>query len=534
MKKLLISLALFLSLSIQPVHSAELTKIRINDFSGGRNSYDLSDLIGNNQGSEIENIVLSKKGLLQKRTGQALFAQDESDAAFSGIGRYDPDAHTSFLFVASGPIIQYTPSSPASWIKVNEATPLSTGYDTEFIQANDLLFILNGKDPTCWWNGSAYVQGTTDVGSPPVASTAVWLRNYMFTAGDPSHPDWVSFSNNLVPDIYTSTDVFKVNTGGGQPVIKLESFKLNELIIYLSRSVYLLDITGLIPLTNWTLQPITKSTGCAAPRSVVNLGNDQWFLSTDPITIRSLSRTSYDKLTIDMVSQPIQDIFDGTGDTTINKTYMHKSCAVLFDNKYILAIPTGSSIYNNLTIVYDFISKSWYTIDGWFPGSWLVFDNSLYYTDAKDGFVVKCFTGTTGDISSGPIVSTASEPSVAIDFKWISKNFDCENPENYKMPDALDMEFGTTGNYNADIYASLDDGDWQSIGNINLAGSAPTLPLTLPFTLGSDGVARKTFQLQRYGEFKKIKFKVAQTGYEESCELHSLTLFYSTKTWRRE
>lgn len=502
MKRPILFLTLLLLIFTQLSYPADLSKIRINDFSGGRNSYDLSDLIGPNQGSDVQNIILSKRGLLQKRAGQSLFAQDESDTAFSGIGRYDPDSHTSFLFTASGTIIQYTSLSPASWIKVNEATPLSIGYDTEFIQANDLLFILNGKDPTCWWDGSDYIQGTTDVGSPPVASTAVWLRNYMFMSGDPAHPDWVSFSNNLIPETYTSSDTFKINTGDGQPVIKLESFKLNELIIYKSRSVYLLDITGSIPLTNWTLQPITKSTGCAAPRSVVNLGNDQWFLSTDPIAIRSLSRTSYDKLTIDMISQPVQDIFDGTGDTVINKTYTHKSCAVLFDNKYILAIPTGSSIYNNFTVIYDFISKSWYTIDGWFPGAWIIFDNSLYYTDSKDGFVVKCFTGTIGDISSGPIVSAASEPSVAIDLKWISKNFDCENPENYKMPDALDVEFGTTGNYNADISISIDDGDWQSIGSVNLAGSAPTLPLTLPFTLGTDGVARKLFNYKDTGNLK--------------------------------
>ena len=235
-----------------------------------------------------------------------------------------------------------------------------------------------------------------------------------------------------------------------------------------------------------------------------------------------------------MVSQQIQDIFDGTGDIALNKTNAEIACAVLFDNKYLLAIPTGSSTVNNYVVVYDFISKSWTCFSGWYPAAWQVFGNSLYYIDALDGRVIQCLTGTIGDVASGPIVTTASEPTVAIQYTYVSKNLDFDAPNNFKAPDSLDVEFKPTGSYEADIYLSLDNGDWQFIDGINLAGSAPTLPLTLPFTLGTDGIARATFPIQRFGEFKKIQVRVRQDGLSEECNLYSFELFGKIKPYRRE
>ena len=536
----LLAFILFFLISTSTANAEELMKVRIANFEGGQNSYDLSDVININQGQTLSNVINSKKGQLFKRKGQSLFAGDESNTAWTGIGRYDPGINTSYIMAASGVRIVKSESSPASWIVINNATYgggsgfLTDACDTEFIQANDLLFILNGTDYTSFFDNVTFNKGTNATGSPPVATTAAWLRNYLFTAGDPTHTDWVSFSNNLVPYLFTSTDVFRVNTGDGQVIQRIEVFRLNELIIYKERSIFVLDITGTTPLTDWTLQPISKVIGCIAKRSVVNFGNDQWFLSSDPIAVRSLSRTSYDKILTEMVSQPIQDIFDGTGERVINKTYIDKACGVFFDNKYLLAIATGASSVNDFVVVYDFLTKSWSTIDGWYPSAWVVWDNSLFYTDALDGRVIECFEGTQGDMASGPVITTASEPTVSIPYSYISKTIDFDNKENYKQLDSIEVIFDPSGSYNATLYINLDGNGWQNVGTINLAGSAPVLPLTLPFTLSSSGMARKTFQLQRYGEFRKIQIKITQSGASEECNLQSVCCFATLKPWRRE
>ena len=531
-RKLLFTLFLLAASVAYP--QDDFVKVRVNDFSGGQNSMDLPDVLQPNQGVTVKNVVLSRKGRLTKRKGQDLHANDINNTAFTGLGTFYPDTSTSYILAASGPSIVRSDADEASWVTVNPSNWLTSGQNTEFEQANSIVFVLNGTDNTPSYTGTRWVPGSTYPTSPPTGRVAAWLRNYLFISGNPNNPDWVYFSNNLDPYVFSSGDVFKVNTGSGQEILWIEPFKLNELIIYLEGSIYNLDITGSTPLTDWTLQPIINTIGCVAGRTVVNLGNDHWFLSSDPIAVRSLVRSSFDKILIDMVSGPIQDVFNGEGDTTINKTHISKACAVFFDDKYVLAIPTGTSTVNNFVVVFDFITKSWYTITGWYPAAWTVFNNNLYYIDANDGRVLQCFTGTTGDYTAGPVATAASEPSVAIAYEWVGKNEDFGNPENFKMPDALDIEFGSSGSYTATVSIELDDSGWQEVGTVNLAGGAVTLPETLPFTLTASGVARSTLHLQQYGEFKKIKVKVEQSGTDELCDLHRISLFSKMKPWRRE
>lgn len=510
----------------------QLLKVRINLFHGGQNSSDLSDVLEANQGTLMQNVVLNRKGQLSKRKGQALFVKDLGDTAHTGIGRFDPDPNTSNMMVASGTSIIKALSSASDWIIVDNNQ--TSGRDTEFVQANELLFTLNGVDPVDWYDNTIWTVNTEGATSPPTGAVAAWLRNYLFVSGVFATPDWVYFSNNLNPLIFTSGDVFRVNTGDGQKVVQLLPYRLFELVIYKERSIYILNIEGTTPLTDWTVQPITKSVGLIAPRSLIDIGNDHWFLSSDPIAVRTLVRTEFDKILMNRMSDPIQDIFDGTGETTINKTRIDQAAAVLFDDKYILAIVTGTSTVNNTVVVYDFITKSWYIIDGWFPAAWVKFNNRLYYIDAKDGKVIQVFQGVTGDFISPGVILDTSNPTIAINYDYISKSIDFDNPENFKRLDSLEVEFDTTGNYDATVSINLDNEGWQQVGTINLSGGAVTLPVDLPFTLLAGGIARQTFHLSQYGNFKKIQVRVEQDGLGEEVNLLRFSIFAKLLPWRRE
>lgn len=536
MKKILVSIiSLFLCSNVYAQQN--FTKVRIQDFSGGQFSNAAAHAIELNQGELMQNVVINSPGRISKRKGQALFNADVGSIAFTGIGRFDPDSSTTFLTAASGVNVLRSTPSDSSWTIINPGDNQTANQDTEFTQANKLLFVYNGEDETGWYDGSTFTRSTGAATSPPTATTAAWLRNFLFLGGNDVNEDWVYFSNNLQPEVFTADDLFRVNTGDGQKVVKLETFKLNELIIYKERSVYVLDITGTTPLTDWTLQPITRSVGTLSPRSVINLGNDQWFLSSAPIAVRSLSRTSFDKILVNTISQPIQDILDGTGDFILNKAQVEKAAAVLFDNKYILAIAVDSSSVNNLTLVYDFLSNSWNLITGWFPAAWQTWNKSLYYIDANDGRVIECFTSGKADF--GTVANGASGPTVAIDFDYKSPGIEFENPENFKQLDAIELKFVTTGTHDAVLSINLDNDGFTEVGTISLDGDAITLPVALPFTLTSGGVAQKTFQLQRYGEFKEMQFRVEQEGtvtdnVGQDAILERATLFGRIKPWRRE
>jgi len=527
---------LILTIFTLPLYAQEALKLlRINDFTGGMNSYSVPEHLELKQGASMANVVLSRPGRLSKRKGQGLFNRDVGNTAFRGIGRFDPDATTSYLVAASGTKVIRSESSSSSWTIANPSNALTSGNNTEFVQADKNLFILNGFDTTGWYNGSLWTDSVAYPTSPPSATTGAWLRNYLFLAGATTETDWVYFSNNLDPRVFDATDIIKINTGDGQPVKHLEPYRLNELIIYKSKSIFVLNISGSTPLDDWTVQPISTSIGVDAPRSVVSLGNDQWFLSSEPIAVRSLVRSQFDKILVDMVSRPIQDIFDGSGIVTINKNQINKAAAILFDDKYILAIPVGTSTVNNMVVVFDFLTQAWYRIYGWFPADWVEYDNRLFYIDANDGRVIECFTGTTGDWLEGPnFIDSSSSPTVGTNFVFISKTLDWDLPEMYKELDSIEVEFDPTGDYNATLHIALDENGWVSIGTTNLAGNTLTLPFTLPSELSNAGVAKKTYQLDDQGEFRKMKVMIQQGGVSEEVILQRVTIFPVPKAWRRE
>ena len=535
--KRLLNTFLILAIAVPCYAQANLGKVRIRDFSGGMDSNSIADILAPNQAASMVNVSLNRKGRLVKRKGQSLFNVDGSNTAFTGIGRFDPDATTSYLVAASDVDVIRATAGASVWTLANPASGLTAGKNTEFVQANDLLFVLNGFDRTAWYDGSAWTLGGTYPASPPTAATGAWLRNYLFLGGATTENDWVYFSNNLEPTVFDASDIIKINTGDGQKIQKMSAYRLNELIIYKERSIFVLDITGSTPITDWTVQPISTVVGTIAPRSVVSLGNDQWFLSSEPIAIRSLVRSSFDKILINFVSTPVQDIFDGTNDFgfNINTAQISKAAAVLFDNKYIIAIPTGTSLVNNTVLVHDFINSAWYIIKGWYPAGWIEFDNKLYMIDANDGRVVQVFSGTTGDFPEGPgFVDAASVPSVGVEWVYVSRSIDFDNPETFKQADALSLEFDPTGNYEAEVLVNMDNNGWVDMGDINLAGNSLTLPVDLPTTLSNSGVSRETFHLQSQGEFKKMQVMTRNRASEETVTLERLTIFSNPSNWRRE
>ena len=538
MRRLLTTLFLSLFFVNLAFAQADLQKVRIEDFSGGMVSNSKPDILQPNQGASLVNVEINRPGKVSKRRGQTIFNTDVGSTAFTGLGRFDPDATTSYMIVASSQQVARSTASQTVWASFNQASRITSGLDVFFIQADDLLFIVNGFDNPFWYDGANWFAGSNIYPtSPPVAKTGAWLRNYLFLTGNPTESDWVFVSNNLNPQVFSTADIVKVNTGDGQAILRVVPYRLNELIAYKERSIFVIDITGSPPSTCttdcWTVQPLSKVIGLIAPKAVTQIGNDQWFLSSNPIAIRSLVRSDFDKILQASVSSPIQDVFDGTGSLVINNSQIEKAASVFFDNKYFLAVATGTSTVNNTVFVYDFLANGWTRIDGWYPADWVVFDERLFFIDALDGRVLECFTANYADYTKGP-VTTAATPTEPIVMEYISRELDFDNKENFKGADALEVEFEPTGNYWADTLINLDQNGWTSIGGVNLAGNSLTLNFTLPSNLGKDGVARKTFQTQRYGEFRRMQIRIRQSGLNQKCILKRITDFAVPKKWRRE
>lgn len=523
-------------------------KVKVVDYSGGQVSKNYADELTNAQGALIQNAIINVKGQLASRLGQTLFNVDTNSSAFSGLGDYYFQSGTTitpFLVAASGTTVIDSQSNSVSWTIINAGHSITVGHNVEFVQANNLLFMINGFDNTAWWNGTTWTVGGNYPGtaSPPVATMGAWLSGYLFLGGNPTNPQFLYHSANTNPIDFSNTNfVDNISVGDGQPIEKVQPYRTGDLIIYKSQSIFDLNIVSNgnttctpQPDCTWTLTPLTQDVGTLSPRSVVSLGNDQWFLSGPPFGVRSVIRSQFDKTFVNLVSQPIQDIFDGTNinGQILNTANVSKATAIYFDNKYILAIPlTGSSV-NNLVLIYDFITQSWCEITGWYPAEWVVYNFNLYYIDANDGRVIQCFNGTTGDFGT-VIPAMASGPTVGADFVYVSKIFDFDQQDNYKTLDSIQLEFNPTGNYNATISVNLDNTGWQIAGMVALTSKAVTLPVSLPFNLASPGLTYGTLQLTKYGKFKKIQIKVEIQGVSQQITLQKITVFSTLLPWERE
>ena len=116
---------------------------------------------------------------------------------------------------------------------------------------------------------------------------------------------------------------------------------------------------------------ITRQHGCVARKSIAQSGPQTFFLSdngvivlspgTDPAKGLGVAISKISGETIPM-TRPIQDKFD-----EVNFAAADKSCGVVYDNKYYLAVPTGSSQIPNSIFVFDLLSNSWISASDSYP-----------------------------------------------------------------------------------------------------------------------------------------------------------------------
>ena len=114
---------------------------------------------------------------------------------------------------------------------------------------------------------------------------------------------------------------------------------------------------------------ITRQHGCVARKSIAQSGPQTFFLSdngvivlspgTDPAKGLGVAISKVSGETIPMTQQ-IQDQF-----SDVNFAHADKSCGIVYDNKYFLAVPTGSSTVPNAIFVYSLLSSSWISVDSY-------------------------------------------------------------------------------------------------------------------------------------------------------------------------
>lgn len=288
---------------------------------------------------------------------------------------------------------------------------------------------------------------------------------------------WSAFGD---PTTWDTTNDFINLPGGGRIISLVDAGEM--LVIFKERSYMFLtgwgDTDWQVTATASKLDNIDESVGMVSPKGATRVGEEIWFMD-DEGQIRKVYKTGLDVWRRDIISTKLQGTISG-----INKSQLAKVTAWTYNDKVYFSVPNGSDAYNSLVLVYDIIAskrtkeEAWTTYTGWYIDFAITYPTSatpdLFLADATNLKVYK----HDGDDDDG----------VAIDARWDGKDDDFDNPETYKR-----YRFGhITGEAGASdvdvaVYASVEDGDFADLGDLNLKSVGGTLGPTGKFELGPTG-----------------------------------------------
>lgn len=151
--------------------------------------------------------------------------------------------------------------------------------------------------------------------------------------------------------------VFTVAPGWSDYVVGTHPYQNNQTLIFLRRSVYLLNnVDGdVVSMSN---QLLTAQVGCISRRSIRTCGANVLFLSDLGVFMLQPGFELALRGNWEPLSAPI-----ATTIQTINFSAIQSANSAYWNNRYYLAVPTGSNTRNNTLLVYNFINPGWESID---------------------------------------------------------------------------------------------------------------------------------------------------------------------------
>ena len=182
--------------------------------------------------------------------------------------------------------------------------------------------------------------------------------------------DQLIASDKLNPNTYDPLFAsLRFNAGTSDFTVGIKSFTDDTVLVFNRNSIHSVKQAGTqVPVS--TL--LTNEIGCVARKTIIQVGNKIYFLSDSGL----YSLEFFEEFNLRGSQTPLSESVSKTIDR-INQSAIDKSCAVYFNNRYYLALPLDNSTFNNAVLIYNFITKSWESLD---------FVNSLNSTGTAQSF----------------------------------------------------------------------------------------------------------------------------------------------------
>ena len=478
-------------------------QVNIPDISGGINTRMTDDRIADNQSTLLYNVNLDVPGQRTKRLGYATAGNDVGNTATVQLHNYVIQGEDDQLLMFENTTLWKWVGS-GNWAAVKAdftaATQVSITQGKESgLTPDDVVIVQDGTNNAFRIDTDGNEQDLGDTNtSPPLTRIMTWYNNRFWALKN----DLLYFSDAYDSDYSgafdRTTNAFRIPVGREMGLIPTRD---SGIVVFGEEQVWAL-LPSLTPApTSDQPQPFLTNVGCVAENTIAQVGDDIIWLSQDGV--RSLKRTIQDKLQIGEgfpLSYGMKDAFD-----SINWAYIDKACAINFDNKYILALPT-TNIYNDQIWVYSPATQGWSIYTGINASCFAKFkidgEEGLYFGDATDGKVYELFSGKNDNTTD-------------IAYTEQTKAHNMGYPLNYKFGGEITLRCKDSGG-TVTVYYQIDDNGWVKLGTLNTAGSAVTFPTIFPVVFYQDAIIEGKFHLDSIGErWKKIEFKFYETSSDD-------------------
>lgn len=206
---------------------------------------------------------------------------------------------------------------------------------------------------------------TADSTGGPKASRIIRHQDRLVFAGLSGEPSKVLISGrspyNERFDLASGGNFINIEQDSGDDIVQIASFR-DRIVALKQKSIWQITLgseqIGNFFITSPSLQLITNSYGCIAPKSVVAVEQDLMFLGRDGVyTLGYQSGFAFDVLRANGVSTKVRTFFDN-----LTVTQKMGAVGIYFKKKYIIAIPGL-----NKSIVFDTERGAWmgpWSVDG--------------------------------------------------------------------------------------------------------------------------------------------------------------------------
>jgi hypothetical protein len=308
----------------------------------------------------------------------------------------------------------------------------------------------------------------------------LWVPFYYTPAGTFSSP---TYTNRKITDEIAVSDIldshtfdqianqFRITGGTTDYLVAMQGFYDDKLVVLNRNSLHLISgTTG--SLTDTKVTQLTTEVGCLAKKSVVMKGNAMFFLSDDGVYAVEFLNDYNLRGADEPISKNIQPYID-----RINKNLVAEAVAVLFNNRYYLAVALDSiagandAAGNNTILVFNFLNKAWESIDTFGAGDFIIKNLIIGSAAERDSIYAVTSLGGLHELeatesSLDNLLSAGAATTFSINSSLTTRGYALGNLDRKRFTDGqvtMQCVNGGLGEY-AISFAAEDPDNNQSIG----------------------------------------------------------------------